>query len=1418
MPIEWSKLKPYQHDKRKSFEELCYQIAKNKYSPLGTFTSIDDSGGGDGVEFYLTLPNGDEWGWQAKFYFPDKRLNPSRRASVINSLEVSLSKHASLKKWFLCTPTNLSPNGKRSEVDWFKTDLQTIAGDVELIHWSESDFVDFLADPKLAGKRHFFFGELELSPEWFAAQVTKQLDNVGDKFIEQLHSSTYGDALVHNAIGDSIFLETLTESCSRLLAYIADIEDQIREKLSSLPSNSEWKDTSDQLTSEARHAASNLRTAVAAINAIVTLVLNGDFRSAAKIDLGSCKEAFLSSSSAYFSSCDAARDKIPTSNPDDGAKTTNRASDTIRDFWSVLIKSDDSLTALSRVMGAFDIFRRGYLHVLADAGFGKTHLTCSIASSRVNNGLPAILLLGEQFGKGDTIENRIRHICDIPPTYSWADFIAALESCAEAYGARVAIAIDALNEAGAVEIWKQQLSGFISTLGASGRVSLVTTARSSYEDQIWGSRDDGCVHLYGFADSILPEVVAKYFRYFKIKADLTFDSIEQFRNPLYLRIFCEAVNAERRIEKEVFVGRQYGLGMFEAFLEHRNKSFSTRINKPASSKLLQGLLRRFANQLWHRNARHLTFEETVQLLDGKSPEESGFDWQGSFTKALLNEELLINRDAYGDGQMVSFTYDMLGGYLIADGLLSQVSTDAAIDLTKSPSFIATLTDKDYRKRHPLHADILRCYHLLLPANTGQHSYKLGVTQFYSSAISALFEMDPKYLSVDQSGEIERLFSDPRNREGLLRMMGNTAFAANHPLNVRFFSKLLYGLKMVERDISWSELLRKETGWHSDTIDALEQACRSRKGPRQSRDRLKLVANCVMWMLTSTNRQLRDKATRALYWYGRRSPAALFSFTLSSLRVNDPYVSERMLAASYGVCMALHCRPKRPLFRAKVLPTFAKSIYNEMFAPSARHSTTHALTREFGRRIIQLACLRDPSLLNEAEHSRTVPPFKDGGIRKWKLMKDPSKDKYREGNAPLGMDFENYTIGGLVPGRQNYQFENKEYKKVVAQIIWRIYQLGYSLESFGEIDKDIARWQGYGRAERPHVERYGKKYAWIAYFEQYGLREDAGLLKREWREEEERPSDVDIDPSFPDEPHKLRLVENLLGDRSGDIRSWVEQGPTPEFGPYLLRTEILKVKGPWLLLDGHSSQRDKEAERIGFAALQSFILLEEDLEEFVGFMNKEQPRGRWLPEEGEDHYTFAGEVPWCDTFSHNFLSTVDFVTGTTTVKVPANDPRYRLRVTLDFGISKRTIGPRKRPEFEQVNIYKRIPVYVPILKNGFSVSGSAGRTGCVVPAKELADLFRLWLNLPSWNMYDSSGKICSIVTADGGLGDYEGHLFFRKELIDELLSSQNLALVWVVWGERQHFGERHSMTTAPSHGYKYFQQVYRYNGGQVERVK
>ena len=108
--------------------------------------------------------------------------------------------------------------------------------------------------------------------------------------------------------------------------------------------------------------------------------------------------------------------------------------------------------------------------------------------------------------------------------------------------------------------------------------------------------------------------------------------------------------------------------------------------------------------------------------------------------------------------------------------------------------------------------------------------------------------------------------------------------------------------------------------------------------------------------------------------------------------------------------------------------------------------------------------------------------------------------------------------------------------MVRKIVWRIYDLGYTLERFGNVSAQIAA-ATYHWADKPPSERYGKKYARIAYQEQYGLREDAGLHRR-WRNELLKPAECDIDPSFPDSPVKLRILPDLLGDRAESTQVWV----------------------------------------------------------------------------------------------------------------------------------------------------------------------------------------------------------------------------------------------------------------------------------------
>ena len=189
-------------------------------------------------------------------------------------------------------------------------------------------------------------------------------------------------------------------------------------------------------------------------------------------------------------------------------------------------------------------------------------------------------------------------------------------------------------------LWRDQLAGFVGTCSNYPRVSVVTTCRRSYQNAIWSSAQDRhFVYVHGFGQDSLEEAIPKYFNFFKLRADLTFAAIEQFKHPLYLRIYCQSQNPERQSEKEVFVGAQQLFGVFSEFLKAENRAFSDRINKPEALKLLHASLLRFAETLWDRNSRGLGLLDAISTIDQKQPES--VELNRSLTKALQDQDLLV---------------------------------------------------------------------------------------------------------------------------------------------------------------------------------------------------------------------------------------------------------------------------------------------------------------------------------------------------------------------------------------------------------------------------------------------------------------------------------------------------------------------------------------------------------------------------------------------------------------------------------------------------------------------------------------------------------------------------------------------------------------------------------------------------------
>lgn len=1434
--IDWGKLKSYDGKTHKSFEELCYQIARRLHEDKGEFTTVDDSGGGDGVEFYLTLPDGSQWGWQAKFYYPNLRLRESsRKTSIKTSLKRALEKHPKLTKWFLCTPTNFTPE----EQKWFdKTLIKVLKRrKVKLIHCGNREFNGFLGFPKMVGIRNYFFGELELTPEWFSQKFKKQLAIVEEKFIPGVHTETDADFVAHCLLGDRSFVESISKDREWLLENFKEFQasaERIRDlkipELLDINLN-EFFEVANNFSKETKNVVENLAR-------FLDFNAKGSISEARKFELDSDFNSIQAFRDAYRNCYNNVYDLVERTveqSPAEGKKTTKDKLDPLLTTLSKPLSSmDDVLQSVGKIGIDIDWFKRSELPIFGDAGLGKTHIVCHLCEERIEKDLPAILLHGKQFKSGDVIEQKIREILDI--SYSWADFIAALQSYAEAWGTKILITIDALNEAQNIDTWEDGLFGFIKELSSYPRLVLVTTCRTSYQDAIWGKhRLPNYIYLSEFGGIELEELLAKYFEYYKLKTDPTPVVQEQFSNPLYLRIFCEAENGERQNEKHVHLGQQTLFEVFDKFLEVTNKKICQKFSKPETSGIIQQKLQLLAKELWERNSRDLPFSEVTSLFDGKTPHE--IDWDNSFTRALLDEGLLVKRDWAQQGEVVSFTYDLLGGYLISKVIFEYPIPEKSrsfLELKKLPkrltvkdaherSFLSCwifkskyklfkewarrIINKEFRNLHPLHEDILRCLCALFPEKTGNHLYQLSRNRkVFGYSIDALFEMKPKYITQAQKDYLRYLFADtPSNRKPLFILVRRTAFNVGHPLNMDFLDDLLNCLSMPERDLSWSELLRRSLEPFGARLltpmkdtESLEHICKEKPPETElGRARIHLFARYVRWMLTSTHRLLRDKATRALYWYGRSYPEKLFELTLESLKINDPYVPERMLAASYGVAMALHADPEYKDFVTGALPKYAREIFKKMFAKEAPHSTTHALRRDYARRTIDLALLHNPRLLNSREKKLIKPPFKEGGIREW--GKEDVEPHFMS-DGILDYDFVKNELKPLVPYRKDRGKENEEFREIVGNIRWRIHELGYSEDLFEKIDIEISRgnWPGAYRASgnEGRIDRYGEKYSWIAYFELFGFRKDRGLFEGMWFNHEPRPSAVDIDPSFPDRPHNIRIATfDFLSSHPKDLREWIEEGGIPEFSPLFVIKELNGEKGSWILLDGYVCQKDERTGRYYFSFLKGFLLSEQRIKTFISLFKSGNPlHGSSSLKIPEDHYTFAGEVPWCNSFSKNGIDTLEY----SSIKAPKSD-------IWGYPIKDKSIS-----------------VLVPVRYNSWEFYHSMVNPGqsVEVPAREISEEFGLWIKLPKWDMYDKEGKIASISTDWGeSFKNHQTFVYLRKDLFDEYLKKHGMKIVWIVWGEREiRSDERWDYEKKGFPAYRKFYKVYTYERGKAKLVK
>jgi hypothetical protein len=486
-------------------------------------------------------------------------------------------------------------------------------------------------------------------------------------------------------------------------------------------------------------------------------------------------------------------------------------------------------------------------------------------------------------------------------------------------------------------------------------------------------------------------------------------------HPLTLRIFCEVTNPERK--KVVGVGAMPTslTGLYQKYLEDVAKQVALSFrSKRYYEPEVREALSKIGIALWETQSREIDIAKLrIRLGDNGS-------WDHSILRALESSGVLLRHPFNGSMGYVSILYDAMAGHVIADALFDKFGGSGFAAWLSDDKTLKILTGPD---RHPLAEDIFSSLIGLTPRRTPRQLWPLLTGELQDRAIYGAAYLESAYLDRDTVEKLLIFASSGDWRKNLFHRLFVTRADPSHPLNANFLHRVLHPMAVADRDLHWSQWMRREKNRLIKSVQELEKRW-ERNEERGEADALR--ARWLMWTLTSTIRFLRDLATRALYRFGCNAPEELFEMAVESLGVNDPYVPERMLAACYGVAMARWADPKGIKVRSALL-SLANTLVESMFVIGAQYHTYHALTKGYAWGLISLASQIDENFISKEKWENITQADLEhpSSFSASVTTNDPEIEKIGE---EIHRDFEKDNIGKLIPGWYEYHYEHP-YKKV-----------------------------------------------------------------------------------------------------------------------------------------------------------------------------------------------------------------------------------------------------------------------------------------------------------------------------------------------------------------------------------------------------
>jgi hypothetical protein len=306
-----------------------------------------------------------------------------------------------------------------------------------------------------------------------------------------------------------------------------------------------------------------------------------------------------------------------------------------------------------------------------EAGIGKTHGIVDGAVRRSEQGLRSVVLFGEDFAAADPWHSIFGKL-GFGTAEGRDSILDALNAAGEATGFPLVIFIDALNETQPDRRkWQQWLPPMLEQIKPRPFLKLCVSCRDIYlREVIPPSLELPTIVHNGFLGREY-EAQFSFFQHFGLGVPAEPLLQEEFSNPLFLRLVCEALQASGA--QAVPAGREGIRAIINLLLRAKNERAAIACDYDHHENRVSAAMLRLASAMAGATRRELPLSQAKELVDGSPTAQS----KSLF--GLLEGESLIaiveQPPASRGGEpeySVRFTFERIGDHLIAEHLLSMV--------------------------------------------------------------------------------------------------------------------------------------------------------------------------------------------------------------------------------------------------------------------------------------------------------------------------------------------------------------------------------------------------------------------------------------------------------------------------------------------------------------------------------------------------------------------------------------------------------------------------------------------------------------------------------------------------------------------------------------------------------------------------